>query len=377
MSGLEFEILPSESSQPESELKTELTPRAYLLTRLADVKPERPLWLRPGHIPKGKIVLIDGDPATGKSTLALDIAAHVTTGTVWPDGSAGCDPANVLLLTAEDGLADTVSPRIRAAQGDASKMLALSEVFKDGKEVAITLTDALPQMAQAVREQHIGLIVVDVLMSFLGSDTNSYKGQDIRAQVMAPLKRLCEETGCTVIALRHLNKGQGAAIYRGGGSIGVVGAARAAFLMAKDPENGEQRLFAPVKFNLGPMPRALAYRLEGNPLLGCAHVRWLGETDDTAESLNQSAYGTSEREDSDVRTFHPRLLRPQQGAHTGWLVLGCAVVQSNQRSERRVQQAASSGRQTTPKATAGKQEVRQHVVVTVAGLCGSSESGKL
>lgn len=226
MSGLEFEILPSESSQPESELKTELTPRAYLLTRLADVEPERPLWLWPGHIPKGKIVLIDGDPATGKSTLALDIAAHVTTGTVWPDGSAGCDPANVLLLTAEDGLADTVSPRIRAVQGDASKMFALSEVFKDGKEVAITLTDALPQIAQAVREQHIGLIVVDVLMSFLGSDTNSYKGQDIRAQVMAPLKRLCEETGCTVIALRHLNKGQGAAIYRGGGSIGIVGAAR-------------------------------------------------------------------------------------------------------------------------------------------------------
>lgn len=86
MSGLEFEILPSESSQPESELKTELTSRAYSLTRLADVKPERPLWLRLGHIPKGKIVLIDGDPATGKSTLALDIAAHVTTGTVWPDG---------------------------------------------------------------------------------------------------------------------------------------------------------------------------------------------------------------------------------------------------------------------------------------------------
>ncbi|MFQ8772252.1 MAG: hypothetical protein ACLR9P_06980 [Escherichia coli] len=77
-----------------------------------------------------------------------------------------------------------------------------------------------------------------MLISFLGSDTNSYKGQDIRAQVMAPLKRLCEETGCTVIALRHLNKGQGAAIYRRGGSIGIVGAARAAFLMAKDPENG-------------------------------------------------------------------------------------------------------------------------------------------
>lgn len=301
MSGLEFEILPSESSQPGSD--SEPMHRAYSLTRLADVEPERPLWLWPGHIPKGKIVLIDGDPATGKSTLALDIAAHVTTGTIWPDGSAGCEPANVLLLTAEDGLADTVSPRIRAAQGDASKMFALSEVFKDGKEIAITLTDALPQIAQAVREQHIGLIIVDVLMSFLGSDTNSYKDQDIRAQVMAPLKRLCEETGCTVIALRHLNKGPGAAIYRGGGSIGIVGAARAAFLVAKDPENEERRLFAPVKFNLGPIPRAMAYRLEDNPLLGCARVHWLGETDDTAESLNQSAYGTGEREDSDVRTF--------------------------------------------------------------------------
>ena len=137
----------------------------------------------------------------------------------------------------------------------------------------------------------------------MGSDINSYKDPDIRAQVMAPLKRLCEETGCTVVALRHLNKGQGAAIYRGGGSIGIVGAARAAFLVAKDPENEERRLFAPVKFNLGPMPRAMAYRLEDNPLLGCAHIRWLGETDDTAESLSQSAYGTSEREDSDVRTF--------------------------------------------------------------------------
>ncbi|KOA58189.1 helicase DnaB [Bifidobacterium breve MCC 0305] len=303
MSGVEFEILPRESIQHESELEPELMSRAYSLTRLADVEPERPLWLWPGHIPKGKIVLIDGDPATGKSTLALDIAAHVTTGAAWPDGSAGCEPANVLLLTAEDGLADTVSPRIRAAQGDTSKMFALSEVFKDGKEVAITLTDALPQIAQAVREQHIGLIVVDVLISFLGSDTNSYKDQDIRAQVMAPLKRLCEETGCTVIALRHLNKGQGAAIYRGGGSIGIIGAARAAFLVAKDPENEERRLFAPVKFNLGPMPRAMAYRLEDNPLLGCAHVHWLGETDDTAESHNQSAYGPSEREDSDVRTF--------------------------------------------------------------------------
>lgn len=303
MSGVEFEILPRESIQYESELEPELMSRAYSLTRLADVEPERPLWLWPGHIPKGKIVLIDGDPATGKSTLALDIAAHVTTGAAWPDGSAGCEPANVLLLTAEGGLADTVSPRIRAAQGDTSKMFALSEVFKDGKEVAITLTDALPQIAQAVREQHIGLIVVDVLISFLGSDTNSYKDQDIRAQVMAPLKRLCEETGCTVIALRHLNKGQGAAIYRGGGSIGIIGAARAAFLVAKDPENEERRLFAPVKFNLGPMPRAMAYRLEDNPLLGCAHVHWLGETDDTAESHNQSAYGPSEREDSDVRTF--------------------------------------------------------------------------
>lgn len=101
MSGVEFEILPRESIQHESELEPELMSRAYSLTRLADVEPERPLWLWPGHIPKGKIVLIDGDPATGKSTLALDIAAHVTTGAAWPDGSAGCEPANVLLLTAE------------------------------------------------------------------------------------------------------------------------------------------------------------------------------------------------------------------------------------------------------------------------------------
>ena len=119
MSGLEFEILPSESSQPESELKTELTPRAYSLTRLADVKPERPLWLRLGHIPKGKIVLIDGDPATGKSTLALDIAAHVTTGTVWPDGRRVSLPTQQTCTTNSSTPRNCMSSSVREACGPA------------------------------------------------------------------------------------------------------------------------------------------------------------------------------------------------------------------------------------------------------------------
>src|SRR5690554_6672987 len=97
------------------------------LVTLSTVEPQRVEWLWPGHLPRGKLVVIDGDPSAGKSTLTLDLAARVTTGTSWPDGSA-CVPGDVLVMSAEDGIEDTVTPRAVAAGADRSRLHALSAV---------------------------------------------------------------------------------------------------------------------------------------------------------------------------------------------------------------------------------------------------------
>ncbi len=101
--------------------------------RLSDVDPERVRWLWPGRLPLGKLVVLDGDPGVGKSTLALDIAARLSTGRGWPDGGT-CPPGGVLILSAEDGLADTIRPRLDAAGGDPTRVHALTEVRYVGED---------------------------------------------------------------------------------------------------------------------------------------------------------------------------------------------------------------------------------------------------
>ena len=95
---------------------------------LADVQPERVSWLWPNRIPLGKLVTVDGDPGLGKSTLATAIGATVTVGGEWPDGTK-CDyPGDVVLMAAEDGLADTIRPRYDAAGANTDRVHALEGV---------------------------------------------------------------------------------------------------------------------------------------------------------------------------------------------------------------------------------------------------------
>jgi hypothetical protein len=260
---------------------------AYL-TRLSDVKPEQVQWLWPGRIPVGKLVTLDGDPGLGKSTLALEIAATITTGGVWPDGGDCEQLGAVLLLSAEDGLADTVRPRLDAAGADVTAVHAVEGVPIVGQDGEITLRP--PTLADvralelAVIDTGAKLIVVDVIMSFLPSGTDSHRDQDVRA-VLGRLSGLADRTGCSVLLLRHLNKASGRdPLYRGGGSIGIVGAARSGLLVAADPDDPERRVLASVKCNLGPPPDSLAYRLVGTDL-GVARVQWEGSTGHSAADL--------------------------------------------------------------------------------------------
>ncbi len=255
---------------------------------LADVEPEQVAWLWFGRLPLGKIVVLDGDPSVGKSTTAVDCAARVSMGRAWPDGAENRRGA-VLLLSAEDGLADTIRPRLDAAMGDPHNVHALTEVRyvdEDGIERSrpVTLAD-LEHIERAVRRVRAVLVVIDVLMAFLPSKVDSHRDQDVRG-VLAGLSAMAERTGSCVLLLRHLNKAAGgSAMYRGGGSIGIIGAARVGLLAAVDPEDDTRRVLAGIKSNLSPLPEALAYRLVDSPAHGCARVEWLGASAHSAREL--------------------------------------------------------------------------------------------
>lgn len=267
------------------------TPPAVMqfnVVTLSNVTPEKVSWLWPGWLPVGKVVTLDGDPGLGKSTLALTFAAIVTTGGMWPDGSP-CDyPGDAVLLSAEDGLADTIRPRLDSAGGDATRVHAVQGVPMtddpaDGLRLP-TLAD-IAQLRHLVTATAARLVVIDVLMAYLPTNTDSYRDQDIR-QVLARLSRLADDTGCTILLLRHLTKAKGGdPMYRGGGSIGIVGAARVGLLVAKDPDDATCRVLAPVKNNLSAAVGALAYRVVEDELRDVSHINWLGASDHNAEEL--------------------------------------------------------------------------------------------
>ncbi len=255
---------------------------------LSDVEPERLTWLSRGRLAAGKLTVLDGDPGLGKSTLLAELPARVTRGDALPNGEAG-RPRGVVLLSAEDGLADTIRPRLEAAGADLDRVLALvampDEGDEDGPGRLPTIPDDLGYVEELVRHADAALLVIDPLMAYLGADTNAHRDQDVR-RALAALAALAERTGVAVVLIRHLNKAQSAhALYRGGGSIGIIGAARCGLLLAADPDDPERRVLAPTKANLARPPVTPVFRLAPVPGTDVARVAWLGETAHTAANL--------------------------------------------------------------------------------------------
>src|SRR5829696_1220330 len=261
-------------------LREDLLPTGKLLS---EVEPERVGWLWPGRLPLGKLAIVDGDPGLGKSALTLDVAARVSAGLELPDGRR-CEPAGVVLLSAEDGLADTVRPRLDAAGADTQRVVALSTV-PDGKtERSLSIPEDLPAVERAIRRVEASLVVVDPLMAFLSGNTNSHKDQDVR-RALAPLAKLAERTGAAILIVRHLNKASGGnTLYRGGGSIGIIGAARSGLVVAEDPEDAERRILAQNKQNLCKPAASLVSTVETAPN-GATRVLWCGQSELNASQI--------------------------------------------------------------------------------------------
>jgi hypothetical protein len=246
---------------------------------LADVDPEPVRWLWQARIPLGKLTVVEGDPAVGKSTLVYDLAARYSSAGAWPDGQqGGGDVGRVLLLSAEDDAADTIVPRLSAAGAVLANIAVWDKAVlwdEDGERtVPIVFPDHLPLLARQVRAFGCQLVIVDVLMAYLSVQVDSHKDQSVRV-LLARMSELAAATGAAIILVRHLNKGgSGPAIYRGGGSIGIIGAARAGYQVIADGDDPGRRLFTCVKNNLAPRAPTLAYRLEPAPGTDVARVAW-------------------------------------------------------------------------------------------------------
>lgn len=261
------------------------------LTRLADVAPETVTWLWPSRIPVGKLVTLDGDPGVGKSTLSLSIAATVTTGGDWPDGTRCEYPGAAIIMSAEDGLGDTIRPRLDAAGADCAHVHHLdgTRVTDDDghPDVAPAVLGNVTLIREAITETAARLLIVDVMMAYLPDGIDSHKDQHVR-RVLTPLARVADETGCTVMLLRHPPKGQQTkAVHAGGGSIGIIGAARVGLLAMADPDDDDTRVLTVSKNNLAPMPPSWGYRVESVTVGGVdtSMVTWLGEHHASATEL--------------------------------------------------------------------------------------------
>jgi hypothetical protein len=223
-------------------------------------------WLWPGRIAKGKVSMIAGNPGLGKSQVTASMAAIVSTGALWPVDRIKAEQGSVVILSAEDDAADTIVPRLHASGADTTRVFILDAVreVNNGKAVerGFNLRIDLAKLgAMLAGIGDVVLVVIDPVTAYLG-DTDSHKNAEVRA-LLAPLSDLAAKHGVAVVCVSHLNKGNGNdALMRVMGSLAFVAAARAAWIVAKDPENDRRRLFLPAKNNIGNDLSGLAFSIE-------------------------------------------------------------------------------------------------------------------
>ena len=246
--------------------------------RVSQVRAGQVSWLWENRLALGKLAILDGDPGLGKSLVALDLCARLSTGRPMPDGSPGPGAGNALVLNAEDGTRTRLDRGWRCWRRPGPSRAAARG--RAGAAPAPRHRGAgRPAAADRAR-----LLVLDPFVAFLDSSAWAGNDQSIR-RALLPLWWLAKQRGCVVLLIRHLNKKRGGrALYRGSGSIGFVGTCRSGWLAAVDPVEPARRVLAHVKNSLGPLQPSLAFALEGEP--GAPpRLNWLGTSPLSADEL--------------------------------------------------------------------------------------------
>jgi len=268
-----------------------VVPFAPDLVCMADVEPEEVRWLWEPYIPRRKVTLLEGDPAAGKTWFALKLTAIVTRGSGWPDenGNPGqlFEPGNVLYLSCEDGLGDTLRPRLDAAGADVSRVTALRGRM-DGQTLTLECLDTL---RMAIEQVQPALMVIDPIQGFLGK-IDMHRANEVRP-LMAGLGKLAEEFDVAVVCIRHLRKsGADKASHRGLGSIDFTAHARSVLLAGQDPNDPDTRAIVHLKSSLAPEGPSVGYSL------ATGVFKWTGWTELGASDLFAPERKSSARDDA-------------------------------------------------------------------------------
>lgn len=242
------------------------------LINMADVEVQTTDWLWFPYIPLGKLTIFQGDGGDGKTTTVLQIIAAVTTGGFLPESTTPIGPFNVLFQTAEDGLADTIKPRLLQARADTSRVHVIDESV-----VGLSLSDA--RIEEAIMRTGAKLFVLDPLQAYLGAKVDMHRANEVRP-VLKKIGDIAEKHGCAFVIIGHLNKSASKGQYRGLGSIDIYSPARSVLTFGRMKDEQYQRAFAHVKSNLAPEGVSIAYEL--HPKTG---FQWLGKSDVTAAEL--------------------------------------------------------------------------------------------
>ncbi len=306
---VEQEILRSADAEDE---RNDSTANMPVLTKLSDVTPEEINWLWPQRIALGKINMVVGDPGTNKSFFLLDLAARLSLGSRWPDCDEHAPLGGSVLLAAEDGLADTVVPRLIASGADLSHIAALSAVKASDSsgeyQRQVDLGRDLAVIEKAIDEvQNCRMLGIDPVSCFMG-EIDGHSNSDVR-RVLAPLAELAARRMLAVVCVTHLRKSDGAAVYRTMGSLAFAAAARSVWCIVKDKKDPDQRrrLFLPVKNNIGGDQSGLAFELSSRHTGSVPCIIWEAEpirtTADEAMAPERRKPGPEPEERNDAALF--------------------------------------------------------------------------
>ncbi len=238
-----------------------------------EVPVEEVEWLWYPYIPFGKLTIIHGDGGEGKTTLILQLAALLSRGEKLPCDNTEREPIKVIYQTAEDGLGDTIKPRLLAGNADCSQIKVIDE-----SEATLTMLDE--RIEKAIVETGARALILDPVQAYIGAKVDMNRANEVRA-VLSQLGRIAGQYRCAIILVGHLNKAQGnKSNYRGLGSIDFQATARSVLIVGRLKDNPQIRVMVQDKSSLAPEGEPIAFELGKEN-----GFRWLGHYDISVDDL--------------------------------------------------------------------------------------------
>lgn len=225
------------------------------LIHMDDVVSKEVEWLWYPYIPYGKITIVEGDPREGKTTLVLKLAAALSGGLPLPcDDDREREPIHIIYQTAEDGIDDTIKPRLEKAGADCSMIRVIDETEKE-----LSMID--DRLEQAIVETGARLVILDPIQAYIGAKVDMHRANEIRP-VLKHLGMIAEKYNCAIVLIGHMNKAAGSkSTYRGLGSIDIQATARSVLLVARLRDKPNIRIMAHDKSSLAPTGDAIGFEM--------------------------------------------------------------------------------------------------------------------